>query len=46
MEDGGISFYVTPEITAGYRFHHMSNGDMYSSNPGLNMHLLEVGYRF
>jgi len=46
MEDGGVSFFVGPRVTVGYRFHHMSNGDMYTSNPGLNMHLLELGIRF
>jgi hypothetical protein len=46
IESGGISFFVGPEVSLGYRFQHMSNGDMYKSNPGLNMHLLEVGYRF
>ncbi len=46
MEDGGISFFVGSQATVGYRFQHMSNGDLYSSNPGLNMHLLEVALRF
>ena len=29
-----------------YRLQHMSNGVLYDSNPGLNMHMIEMGYRF
>jgi hypothetical protein len=37
---------VTGHWTLSYRFQHMSNAGIYSSNPGLNMHLLGIGYRF
>jgi hypothetical protein len=29
-----------------YRFQHMSNARVYKSNPGLNLHVLTVQYRF
>jgi hypothetical protein len=42
----GIDFSVTRHIAIGYRLQHMSNAGLYSPNPGVNMHMLEVGYRF
>jgi hypothetical protein len=52
----GIPFQVTSHIgigwefvhawDVGYRFQHMSNSRLSSSNPGLNMHLFGVGYQF
>jgi lipid A 3-O-deacylase len=55
-EDFGETFQFTSEIgvnlnfwqnwTAGYRFQHMSNAGIASANPGLNTHMLELGYRF
>jgi hypothetical protein len=30
----------------GYRFQHMSNASIYNRNPGLELHLLELSYRF
>ncbi len=55
-EDFGETFQFTSEIgvnlnfsrnwTVGYRFQHMSNAGIASENPGLNTHLLELGYRF
>lgn len=29
-----------------YRFQHVSNGGIYDQNPGLNLHLIGLGYRF
>jgi lipid A 3-O-deacylase len=55
-EDFGETFQFTSEIgfnlnffrywTVGYRFQHMSNAGIASENPGLNTHMLELGYRF
>jgi hypothetical protein len=30
----------------GYRFEHMSNASLYSSNPGVNLHVLSLSLRF
>jgi hypothetical protein len=35
-----------PLNSIGYRLQHMSNGILYEHNPGLNMHMIEVGYLF
>ena len=32
--------------TIGYRFQHMSNAGIVNENPGLNTHMIELGYRF
>ncbi len=55
-EDFGESFQFTSAFginvnfyrhwTMGYRFQHMSNGGIFNENPGLNTHMLEMGYRF
>ena len=55
-EDFGESFQFTSAFginltfyrhwTMGYRFQHMSNGGISNENPGLNTHMLELGYRF
>ena len=42
----GINFNLGRHFTIGYRLQHMSNGVLYKHNPGLNMHMLEAGYRF
>jgi lipid A 3-O-deacylase len=42
----GVGLNFTPHFTVGYRLQHMSNGVLYEHNPGLNMHMIEVGYRF
>ena len=33
-------------ITVGYRYQHMSNGNLSKSNPGVNMQMISFGYRF
>lgn len=33
-------------VVINYRFQHTSNGGIYDSNPGLNLHMVGVGYRF
>jgi lipid A 3-O-deacylase len=55
-EDFGETFQFVSEIgvnldfcrnwTVGYRFQHMSNAGIASENPGLNMHMIELGYHF
>jgi hypothetical protein len=42
----GVNLNFTRHFTMGYRLQHMSNGVLYDSNPGLNLHMIEVGYRF
>jgi len=42
----GLSYTVQQRFSIGYRFQHMSNAGIYSSNPGVNMHMLEIGYHF
>ena len=55
-EDLGGAFYFTSYVgiryrfgehfTLGYQFSHMSNAGISSPNPGINMNMLELGYRF
>lgn len=33
-------------MTFSYRLQHTSNGGIYDSNPGLNLHMIGLGYRF
>lgn len=42
----GLNYNLNKSITIGYRFQHMSNAGTSNRNPGLNMHMVEVGYRF
>jgi hypothetical protein len=42
----GLNLNFTRHFSIGYRLQHMSNGVIYEHNPGLNMHMIEVGYRF
>ena len=54
--DVGIPFQFTTHaqlmlelgkhVTVGYRYQHMSNADISRSNPGVNMQMLSLGYRF
>ncbi|MBI2467313.1 MAG: acyloxyacyl hydrolase [Candidatus Rokubacteria bacterium] len=41
----GLLFFVSERtaITAGYRFHHLSNGNVCSGNPGLDSSLFVLG---
>jgi hypothetical protein len=51
---GPIQFtsYINLNITfakhfmIGYRLQHMSNAGLYSANPGVNLHMVVLGYRF
>ena len=42
----GLNYNFLQSMTIGYRFQHMSNAGISDENPGLNMHLIEFGYRF
>jgi lipid A 3-O-deacylase len=42
----GLNFDVTKRIQITYRFHHISNAGLSSSNPGLNMHLFGISFLF
>ena len=42
----GLNLNFGRHFTIGYRLQHMSNGVIYKHNPGLNMYMIEVGYRF
>lgn len=42
----GLNWDFAPHFTLGYRYQHMSNAGLFSPNPGLNLHLLSVSYRF
>lgn len=33
-------------FSVAYRIQHMSNADIYNNNPGVDLHVLELGYRF
>lgn len=44
---GGITYHLPWRISAGYRFHHMSDASIYgSNNRGVDLHMLELSYRF
>ena len=42
----GFNYRFGQHITLGYQFSHMSNANTDDPNPGLDMHMLELGYRF
>jgi len=42
----GVDLRPVPFFSMGYRFHHMSNAGIYDNNPGLNLHLVELAWRF
>jgi hypothetical protein len=46
VEELGVEFKVYSGLNAGYRFYHQSNAGIYENNPGLEMHILELRYRF
>ena len=41
-----IHFNLVRHFTFGYRLQHMSNAVIYEENPGVNLHMIGVGYRF
>ncbi|MCG3200919.1 MAG: Lipid A deacylase PagL [Gammaproteobacteria bacterium] len=42
----GLRFGPRGEVDVGYRFQHLSNASIGDSNPGINFHLLRLGYHF
>jgi hypothetical protein len=42
----GLAAKVYSGLSVGYRLQHMSNAGLYDKNPGLNLHMLEVSWRF
>ena len=42
----GLNFIFADHFQIGYRLQHMSNAIIYEHNPGLNTHMVELGYRF
>ena len=42
----GLNVRLSRHWEAGYRFQHMSNAGLDVINPGLDMHMLQLGYRF
>jgi lipid A 3-O-deacylase PagL len=42
----GFGCRIYKQLSAGYRFQHMSNVSISEHNPGLNLHLFELSYRF
>lgn len=42
----GIFADLGARVRLGYRFQHMSNAGLSSHNPGLNLHMVTLGYRF
>jgi hypothetical protein len=42
----GLNLNIARHFTIGYRLQHMSNAVIYDANPGLNLHMIEMGYRF
>jgi hypothetical protein len=42
----GLNIYIADHYSIGYRLQHMSNLVLYDHNPGVNMHMIGIGYRF
>jgi hypothetical protein len=42
----GLNWDFAPHWRLGYRFQHMSNADLASPNPGLNLHVFALSYIF
>ena len=42
----GLTYEVGRHLSLGYRLQHMSNAHLSSHNPGLDLHLFAVGWRF
>jgi hypothetical protein len=42
----GLQLDLGSRFRLGYRIQHMSNGRLSTSNPGLNLHMLGISYRF
>lgn len=44
--DVGISANPGSKWFAGYRWQHLSNASIYEGNPSVNLHAVDIGYRF
>ena len=42
----GLNFHLPWNMLAGYRFHHMSDGDIYGDHRGVDLHMIEIRYAF
>jgi Lipid A 3-O-deacylase (PagL) len=42
----GLTVPIYKNLGAGYRFHHMSDGGLYDGAQGVDVHMLEIVYRF
>lgn len=42
----GVRFGANEAFEVGYRFQHLSNASIGDDNPGINFHLLRLGYDF
>jgi lipid A 3-O-deacylase len=42
----GFDAYLYGGFGIGYQYQHLSNAYLYDHNPGLNLHMLELKYRF
>jgi len=42
----GLYWDMAKQWRLGYRFQHMSNAGISQNNPGLNLHMLALSYRF
>jgi len=45
---GGLRVFVKPQqaLVVSYWLHHISNGNRLDRNPGVNSHVLQVGYSY
>ena len=44
---GGLTYHLPWNVSVGYRFHHMSDAAIYgSNNRGVDLHMIELSYRF
>jgi hypothetical protein len=42
----GVRFGPRQEFELGYRYQHLSNAGLGDTNPGINFHIAQLGYRF
>jgi hypothetical protein len=42
----GLNGELSSRLRIGYRFQHMSNAGLGAKNPGLNLHMLAISYKF
>lgn len=41
-----VRYRISPHFTLAYRFQHMSDAGIKEPNPGVNLHVLELDYRY